>query len=360
MNLGHGGNVEEISRLHNIDEDKIIDFSANINPLGISNEVKKEMINALDKIERYPDITYYELKKSLEEYESVDINNIVLGNGAAEVIFNITRALKPKNALIPAPTFSEYEDALNAVDCTVNHYRLNNYFQLDSGFINEIKSGIDIIFICNPNNPTGVLTSKEYIIEVIKKSKEVNATVVVDESFLDFIEEKEEYSVIELTKEFDNLIVVKSLTKFFAFPGIRVGYGITSNMNYIDNINKIAVPWSINTVAAFGAKVALNQKEYIKESIQYVKEENEFLFNGLNEFKDLKVYKGSVNFIFFKVNKEIDLKMELIKQGVLIRSCDNYIGLESGYYRVAVRTREENIKLLDVLRHNKINNRPVC
>lgn len=352
MNLGHGGNVEEISRKYGISEDKIIDFSANINPVGISVEVKKAMIEALDKVERYPDITYYELRRSIEEYEKIDVNNIILGNGAAEVIFNIARGLKPKKALISAPTFAEYEDALKSVECKINHYKLQESFNLDSGFIDEIKEDTDIVFICNPNNPTGVLTSKEYILEVLKKADKYNTTVVLDESFLDFVEDKNNFSAISLVSEYTNLIVVKSLTKFFAFPGIRVGYGITSNENYINSINNISIPWAINTVAAAGAITALKQKDYIKETINYVKEEKEYLYNKLREFKGLKVYKPAVNFIFFRDTKGLNLKENLLKQGILIRSCDNYIGLDKGYYRVAVRTRAENDALVKAFTRN--------
>lgn len=350
MNLGHGGNVEEISRTYDIKEDEIIDFSANINPVGISMEVKKAMIEALDKVERYPDITYYELKKAIEEYEKVDMNKIILGNGAAEVIFNIARGLKPKKALLPAPTFVEYEDALKSVGCSINHFKLKDDFKLNCGFIDEIKEDIDIVFICNPNNPTGVLTNREYILEVIKVANKNNATVVIDESFLDFVEGKDEFSAIGLVGEYKNLIVVKSLTKFFAFPGIRVGFGITANVNYINSINNISIPWAINTVAAAGAVAALKQKDYINKSIEYVKAEKEYLFNKLSEFRGLKVYKPSVNFIFFKDIKGLNLKENLLKYGILIRSCDNYIGLDKGYYRVAVRTREENNSLLKALR----------
>lgn len=352
MNLGHGGNVEEISRTYGIKEDEIIDFSANINPVGISKEVKKAMIEALEKIERYPDITYYELKKAIEEYENIDMDNIILGNGAAEVIFNIVRGLKPKKALLPAPTFAEYEDALKSIGCKVNHYKLKDDFNLYLDFIEEIKEGIDIVFICNPNNPTGVLTNREYILEVIKVANKNNTTVVIDESFLDFVEEKSNFSAISLVNEYKNLIVVKSLTKFFAFPGIRVGYGIISNIDYINSINNISIPWAINTVAAAGAITALKQKDYINKTIKYVNEEKDYLYSKLSEFRCLKVYRPSVNFIFFKDIIGVNLKENLLKFGILIRSCDNYVGLDKGYYRVAVRTREENDSLVEAFTRN--------
>ena len=350
MNLGHGGNIEEICRQFGINEKNIIDFSANINPYGISEKVKEGMIQAIDKIERYPDITYFNLKEEISKYDNVDSEDILLGNGAAEVIFNIVRGLKPKNALIMAPTFSEYEDALKSENCKIQHYIMKGDFNLDSGFIDAIREDIDIVFLCNPNNPTGALTNREFIIEILEKIINTETILVVDESFIDFIEEKEKITSIKLLNDYSNLVVVKSLTKFFAFPGIRIGYGLCKNKYIKRKIDKVSIPWCINTVAAQGAIIALSQQKYIKDTIQYVKAENEFLYNELSKFSSLKVYRGSVNFMFFKVIKDIDLKSELLKHEILIRSCSNYIGLNEQYYRVAVRTREENIKLIEALR----------
>lgn len=349
MNLGHGGNVEEICRKYNLCEKDIIDFSANINPLGISKKVKEEIIKALDKIERYPDITYHDLKMGISEYEGIDYNNIFLGNGAAEVIFNVIRGLKPKKVLLPAPTFSEYEDGIRAINGEIVYYKLNREnFKLDDGFLEAIDKSIHMLFICNPNNPTGQLVSREFLIKVLDKSS--NTKVVIDESFLDFIEDKSRYSLIDMCKDYENLIVVKSLTKFFSFPGIRVGYGITGNAEFIRKINKVSVPWSINTVASTGAIVALKEREYQKNSIDFIKNEKVFLYNELCRFNELEVFEGSVNFIFFKTRIDINLKEELVKYGIIIRSCSNYIGLGTDYYRVAVRTREQNEKLIYALR----------
>ncbi|MDK0933058.1 threonine-phosphate decarboxylase CobD [Clostridium perfringens] len=349
MNLGHGGNVEEIKRIYGLKENEIIDFSANINPLGISERVKEAMVRGINYIERYPDITYYELKKGISNFEKVALENIVIGNGAAEVIFNIVRGIKPKKALIVAPTFSEYEDALNSVECEVNHYILKDNYSVDNGFLEEIKEELDIIFLCNPNNPTGALIEKDFSLKVLEKAKKMNITVVFDESFLDFVEDNYKYSLIKELDNFQNLIIVKSLTKLFAFPGIRLGYGLSSNNNFIEKINSVGTPWSVNTVADYAGREALKDVEYIKNSVAYIKKENEFLYNGLENFKDITTFKGAVNFVFFKLNKNINLREELIRRGIIIRSCSNYIGLDNSFYRVAVRTREENKKLLEEL-----------
>lgn len=350
MGSGHGGNVEEIARKYNLDEKSIIDFSANINPLGLSNNVKEEIIKAIDKVERYPDITYFNLKKAISKYENIKEDSIVLGNGAAEVIFNICRGLKPKKACLIAPSFIEYEDALKSVDTKIDYYILKEDFVINEDFLNNINNDLDIIFICNPNNPTGVLTSKDFLIKVLQKAVNTNTTVVVDESFLDFVENKNDYTTINEIDKFENLIVVKSLTKFFAFPGIRIGYGITNNQAYIEAINKSSISWNVNTLANFGAIKALSEKQYINDTILYIKKENEYLYNSLKEFKNINLYKGEVNFMFFKCLKSIDLKEELIKKGILIRDCSNYIGLNKGYYRVAVRKRCENEMLIKALK----------
>ena len=350
MGSGHGGNVEEIARKYNIDEKSIIDFSANINPLGLSNSVKEEIIKAIDKVERYPDITYFNLKKAISKYENVKEDSIILGNGAAEVIFNICRGIKPKKACLIAPSFIEYEDALKSVNSEIDYYILQEDFIIKEDFLNSINNDLDIIFICNPNNPTGVLTSKDFLIKVLEKAVKTNTTIVIDESFLDFVENKNDFTTINIVDKFKNLIVVKSLTKFFAFPGIRIGYAITANKEYIKAINKVAVSWNVNTLANFGAIKALSEKQYISDTILYVKKENEYLYNSLKEFEDIILYKGEVNFMFFKCLKNIDLKKELIKKGILIRECNNYKGLDKGYYRVAVRKRHENEMLIKALK----------
>lgn len=349
MNLGHGGNVEEIKRLYNLKEEEIIDFSANINPLGIAEKVKEAIIKGINHIERYPDITYYNLKSEISNFEEVSLENIVLGNGAAEVIFNIVRGIKPKEALIIAPTFSEYEDALNSINCKVNYYLLKDKYSLDEDFLGEIKEGLDIIFLCNPNNPTGALISKDFSLKVLEKARKFNITVVFDESFLDFVEDNFKYSLVKELDKFNNLIVVKSLTKLFAFPGIRLGYGLCSNKVFLDKIKEVEVPWSVNTLADYAGREALKDRSYIKRTVNYVKKENDFLYKGLKEIKYITPFKGAVNFIFFKVHKNINLREQLIKRGIIIRSCNNYKGLDDSFYRVAVRTREENKRLLEAL-----------
>ena len=348
----HGGNLDELSRNFKLNKESLIDFSANINPLGLNKKVKEAIIKALEEVERYPDITYYNLKSAISEFEKVNKDDLILGNGAAEIIFNLVRAIKPKKVLIPAPTFGEYEEATLSVDSNIKYYYLkeDNNWIIDQHIINYINDDIDMIFICNPNNPTGTITSKEVIINIAKKALSTNTIVVIDESFLDFVRDVESYSVINLLNEYRNIFIIKSMTKLFAIPGVRIGYGICKNKDIISKLELVSVPWNINVLAEKAALAALKDTEYIEKTILYIEEEKTYLYKELSEFNDIKVFNPSVNFIMFKINKNINLKIELMKENIIIRSCNNYIGLDDSYYRVAVRTREENNKLIIALK----------
>ncbi|AGF55239.1 threonine-phosphate decarboxylase [Clostridium saccharoperbutylacetonicum] len=349
-NFGHGGDAKELSRKNKLEYNKIIDFSANINPLGMPASVKEAIIDGLKEVEKYPDITYFELKSAISEFENIDKESIILGNGAAEVLFNIVRGLNPQNALILAPTFSEYEEATRAVSGNVIYYNLKeeNKFKIQDDILEYINRELDVLFICNPNNPTGVITPKELLIRILMKAKENDVITIIDESFLDFIEE--DVSMISYVNEYNNLIIIKSLTKFFALPGLRIGYGISGNSKLKREIEKITPAWNINTLAEIAAKIGIKDKKYITESIKYVIKEKEYLYNELKKNSELKLYEPSVNFILIKTCKNINLKEELLKRNILIRSCSNYERLNKNYYRIAVRTHEENVILIEEIR----------
>lgn len=347
--FGHGGNAKEISRSNNIAYDKIIDFSANINPLGMPDSVKKAIIENLSEAEKYPDISYYELKSAISEFEKITLNNLILGNGAAEVLFNVVRGINPRNSLILAPTFSEYEEAVKAINGNIIYYKLKeeNLFCIQEDILNYINRDLNLLFICNPNNPTGVITEKELILKILDKAEKNNVIVLIDESFLDFI--KEEFSMIKYMCKYENLIIIKSLTKFFALPGIRIGYGISGNIELIKKVESISPAWNINIFAEIATKVGLKDENYIRNSIKYIADQKDYLYSGLKKINKLRVYEPSVNFILFQTLIQIDLQKELLKYNILIRSCSNYNGLNHNYYRVAVRSYEENSILINSL-----------
>ncbi len=355
-NFGHGGNIKEISRKYNKDLKKLIDFSANINPLGMPEELKECINNHFCEIEKYPDISYYELKESIKKYENENLKhsivsreNIVLGNGAAEVIYSVVRAVNPKKTIIMAPTFSEYEEAVLAVsgEVILHYLKEEENFILNESVLEKIDESIDMIFICTPNNPTGALMSEKLLKKVLDKGQKTDTFVVVDESFLDFI--KDGVSMIQFINKYNNLIVIKSLTKFFALPGLRMGYGVCGNKELCIKIEKMVPAWNINIFADICAQECLKNKKYISETIDFVEKERNYLYNELKKVNYLKIYKPKVNFIFFRIEKDMDLKRKLLEKNILIRSCSNYHGLNERYFRIAVRTHEENERILNEL-----------
>ena len=208
-----------------------------------------------------------------------------------------------------------------------------------------------MVFICNPNNPTGNLTNKDIILKISRKAIKTNTIVVIDESFLDFVKDNKNYTAIDLLEDYNNIFIIKSMTKFFAIPGIRIGYGISKNKDIIKKIDDISVPWNINVMAERAAIVALDEKEYIDDTIEYIEDEKNFLFHELSKIEQIKVFKPEVNFIMFKTKEFIDLKEKMLSENIIIRSCGNYKGLDRNYYRIAVRTRVENEKFISTLKN---------
>lgn len=327
---------------------KWIDFSANINPLGIPPNLRNTFIKSFDFSSCYPDPFCRELTKSISLYEKVLKENIFCGNGAADLIYRICYGLKPKKALILAPTFLEYELALKSVGSNIKYYYLKeeNEFNVLDNIIEYIKD-IDIIFICNPNNPTGAVINKELMLKIINEAKINNIFIVVDECFNDFLDEKEKYTVKESIFYYDKLIILKAFTKIFAMAGIRIGYCMFNNINLKEILYNSYQPWGVSVTAQMCATEALKEKQYLKKTMEIIKEERQYLYNGIVSL-GFKVFKPSANYIMFKTNFEIIDKLK--ENHILIRDCRNYINLTKGFYRIAVKERKENEILLNVLK----------
>lgn len=340
----HGGNVIAQAKKYNIPIDKIIDFSANINPLGFPYNLQQLIIKNIKFIKNYPDLESLELKKTLANYIGVEPKNIIVGNGACELIYLISKMLSNQIILIPAPTFTEYERAFK------NRVRLINLSEADGFSLSMDKvidniDGAGVVFLCNPNNPTGGLWQKE---DILKLAKEV--MVVVDEAFMEFAENKE--SVAKESAINNNLFVIRSLTKFFAIPGLRVGYGI-GTQNLISELESLQPPWSINLLAQISATYVIKDKEFINKTIKLIKKEKKFLFNSLTQINYLTPYPSFANFILIKL-KELTsaiLADKLGSQGILIRDCSDFTFLNDNFIRVAVRSRAENSKLISELKN---------
>ena len=346
----HGADIYSASEISGYHEDEIIDFSSNINPLGIPETVISAAVNSIKYTGRYPDINSRKLIDAISAYENVPNEFIFVSNGAAEAIFRIAACLKPEAGLITAPSFSEYEKSMKLFGTNINHYPLKeeNSFKIKEDVLNCINEKTDIAFICNPNNPTGQITDKGILEKIILKLKEEKAFLAVDECFLAFAENSEKYSTVDLLNKYDNLIVIKAFTKIFAIPGIRLGYCMSSNEELINNLKSMGPPWNVSTIAQAAGIAAVEEREYLKRTVAYVKEERSYLFNELKK-TGIKAYESHANYILFKTDIP-DLKEEMLKRQILIRSCSDYMNLSKDYYRIAVRTKEENKIFIEKLK----------
>ncbi len=345
----HGGNA-----LFETDGQNILDLSANINPLGFPEGVREAIINQIPLITGYPDSISRELRKEISAFEQVEPDWIFCGNGASDIIFRLSVCIKPKNALLPAPTFSDYERSLKAVGTNIYYHYLQEEqgFKIDEGIIQNILSkNINMIFLCNPNNPTGILTDYFVIEKILSCCEKTNTIVVVDECFIDFVEKSDSFTSKSLLKKYENLIILKAFTKVFALPGIRLGYAICSNSKIIEKLYECGPDWAVSNIAQAAGIAAVKScytSPYLSDTVTYITKERVLIKNEL-EKKNFVTFDSKANYIFFKNPYSFDLLGKLNEAGIRIRHCSNYVGLSRDYYRVAVSTIQNNLKFIEAI-----------
>jgi threonine-phosphate decarboxylase len=353
MLSGHGGNIKQICDKYGINPDEIIDFSASINPLGCPDVVRKAVSEQFNDILHYPDSQCTDLRKTIAEKVPCNESNIIVGNGSNELFYLIPRALRPEKGVLLQPTFAEFNDAFcNSNIEVIEIINDDKDFPVINTNISRLKSVKDcMVFLCNPNNPTGQLTRREDIIELVNDNPK--RLIVIDEAFMDFVEDDEKYSVIRDAPLMDNLIVVRSLTKFYGFPGLRLGY-LVANESIVNKLMRYKEPWTVNTIAQVAGMAAINDEAFATNTRQYVSGEKTFLYDGLKIIKDIHPFQPTVNFILVRIEDSgitsSEIQNLLLKSNILIRDCSNFVGLDENYFRVAVKTREENRKLLSALK----------
>ena len=326
-----------------------IDFSSNICPIGTPLAVKKILKKNIDNIKNYPDFNSSTVISNLKKYTQLEKPNLLVGNGAIEIIYNFCFAFlaKKTKVLIPIPTFQEYEAAAKLNDCSVSYFKTMNLSENLNSFILKMpKNGC--VFICNPNNPTGKLLSKNQLLEIVKKAKKLSTLVFVDECFIEMVPESNQ-SIISYVKNYDNLFVLRSLTKSFALPGIRIGYAVASNQ-IVEILEKIKIPWSVNSLAQVAANTALKNKSHLVKSNLVIKNELHYLVNKINGLNGFHCDDSSTNFILIKTKKDsTKLQKKLLKQKILVRDCKNFRGLDNHYIRIAVKSHKDNLKFVKAL-----------
>ena len=331
-----------------------LDYSANINPLGLPESVKKSILKHIDGLVHYPDPEGRDLKQAISAHYGVDSRQVILGNGAAELFYVYFHSKRPKRVLLPVPSFSEYEKAARCCGAEIKYFYLQEaeYFQLDIEGLGKDLGDCDTLILGNPNNPTGQLISKADLLKLVEKAADCNVDIIVDESFLDFRQDRDKYSLVQLAGQYGNLMVISSLTKMFAIPGLRLGYGICQSQR-VEVMEYHKDTWNVNLLAQKAGAAALADKEYIEKTREATANNIRDMYDLLRKIKGIKVFAPAVNFILVKLERSQlssgELQRRMKKHGVLIRDCSNYPGLNDKYIRLAIRDEDTNREVAAIL-----------
>jgi len=350
----HGGNVYQIARQTGIGWEHLIDFSANINPLGFSSQVRKVLRSSEDAMLNYPDRESHDFVAALSAYHDMPADALLAGNGSSEFIYLLPRVLRPKSILIVAPAFTEYEASYQRtknVVCFFATRERDGFAMRTKRLFAELRRGYGALYLCNPANPTGMLVAADTLHEIVHYASQKGTSTVIDETFVDFVEK---HSIKKLVSSFDSLFVLRSMTKFFALPGLRLGYLISQPAN-IDQVRRHQAPWSCNALAQRAGIASLGDRAYIQKTISYVREARGLLISDLRKICHLTVFDGQANFLLVKLHGSAGIGVaglyaRLLQRGIIIRPCEDFYGLDARFFRIAVRKKHENRRLVAELK----------
>ena len=345
MHLTHGGDWAGFESEYG---KKPLDFSANISPLGLPDGIRAAVIEALADADRYPDPLCRELRAALAEHHGVPASRIVCGNGASDLIWRLCLALCPKKAAVFVPGFAEYALTLQAVGCKVTEIPLPpSDFRMTEDCVEQISPDCELIFLCNPNNPTGLLTERALLLSLLDRCRRIGAVLAVDECFLDFCTDPEAYSLTGALAAYPKLVILKAFTKTYAMAGLRLGYALCGDEALAKRLQSAGPPWAVSHIAQAAGVAALRESDYVNRSRTLIAKERRRMFDSLTAL-GLRVLPGQANYLLFQFD-DPTLADKLCARGILIRDCSNFAGLSAGWYRTAIRTAEENGALLNAL-----------
>ena len=351
----HGSDLEKIEKIYGIAKEEIIGFGANVNPLGISPKLREQFAAHLDVITTYPDREYTKLRKAISNYCNSPMDYILVGNGSTELISAVISYLSPKNALLLSPTYSEYEREISLSGGLVHYFQLlwKNDFALPMEELFSALLGMELFVICNPNNPTSSVLSVSQLRAILTFCKEHGIFVMIDETYVEFASDMENITALSLLSEFDNFIVLRGISKFFAAPGLRLGYGVSKNRSLLTHINETKNPWTISSLTDAAGQILFTDTDYIQKTKEYIYSERTRVCAALKKMDGLKVYEPKANFVLVQILKEeldADILFDLcIRRKMMIRNCATFKGLDHSFFRFCFMKQADNERLLQVI-----------
>ena len=353
----HGSDLEAIEQIYHIKKEDIVSFSANVNPLGISYKLRATLAENLDAITTYPDREYTALRKCMAAYAGTQPENIIVGNGSTELISLFIQTRHPKKALVLGPTYSEYEREIALGGGTTLYYPLKeeNDFQMDiEDFCGHLSDQLDLLVLCNPNNPTSTAITNKQMRRILDVCLQYGIFVMVDETYVEFAPEQSKITAIPLTNYYTNLIILRGTSKFFAAPGLRLGYAITGNQDLIKAINTRKNPWTINSLAEIAGRLMFSDNDYIEKTQNLISSERDRMYQELTSWDSIKVYPAMGNFILVKILREDitsrDLFEHCICKGLMIRDCSTFPFLDNHFVRFCIMNKADTDRLLEAFR----------
>lgn len=352
----HGSDLEKIEQIYGIKKEEIVSFSANVNPLGISPLLKETLAAHIDAISSYPDREYLSLRKCIAAYAGTDVENIIMGNGSTELISLFIQLKRPKKALIIGPTYSEYEREIGLGGGACLYYPLKEEqdFVLDENhFMAQLNESIDLLVLCNPNNPTSGAITRDTMRHILNVCKQHDIFVMVDETYVEFADNYEEITSVPLTAYYNNIVILRGTSKFFAAPGLRLGYAITGNRDYIKAIHTRKNPWTINSLAVIAGEIMFQDTAYIEKTRALISGERKRMYQLFAGDRRFQAYPPSANFMLVKLLSEGmtsgDLFERAIRERMMIRDCSTFPFLDHKYVRFCFMGKELDDKLAECL-----------
>lgn len=353
----HGSDLEKIQAEYGIRKEDITSFSANVNPLGISPKMREALIDKIDCITSYPDREYASLRKCIAAYAGTVPENVVVGNGSTELISLFIQLEHPEKAMIIGPTYSEYEREISLEGGTSLYYPLQEKenFVLDVEHLcASLNETLDLLVICNPNNPTSTAVPSASMRRILDVCKQYDICVMVDETYVEFAPDVKAVSCVPLTHYYNNLVILRGISKFFAAPGLRLGYAVTGNADLVKRINTQKNPWTINSLAAAAGELMFTDTDYIQKTRELIASERARCVREMRALPTVKVYEPMANFMLVRILKEgVDAEMlfeHAIRRGLMIRNCSTFPFLNNRFIRFCFMKPQKNDELLACLK----------